>query len=138
MDFFEADINYLAVLLGAIAAQPIGFLWYSPALFGGRWMELRGYTQEDVQDGGSIPYVVGVVAALAVAYGLARLADMTGAFDVGECIALAAFCWVSFTAIAVATQVAFSRTQSVELFAIEAGYWLASFLTIGVIVGAFQ
>jgi hypothetical protein len=63
---------------------------------------------------------------------------MSGAIDVGECIALAAFCWASFTAIAVATQIAFSTRQSVALFAIESGYWLASFLAIGAIVGAFQ
>ena len=138
MDFFEADINYLAVVLGAIVAQPIGFVWYSPALFAGRWMELRGYTREDVQGGGSTPYVVGFVAALVASYGLARLADMTGALDVGESIALAAFCWASFTAIAVATQIAFSQNQSVALFAIESGYWLASLLAIGAIVGAFQ
>ena len=135
---FEADINYLAVILGGIAAQPIGALWYSPALFGSRWMGLRGYTQEDVSGGGSLPYVVGFVAAWVVAYGLSRLADMTGADSVGNCIALAAFVWISFTAIAVATQVAFSRTQSVTLFAIEGGYWLASFLAIGLVVGLFQ
>jgi hypothetical protein len=38
----------------------------------------------------------------------------------------------------VATQIAFSKSQSVALFAIEGGYWLVSFLAIGAIVGAFQ
>jgi hypothetical protein len=63
---------------------------------------------------------------------------MAGAGDVGECIALAAFCWVSFAAAVQATQIAFSTTRSVALFAIEGGYWLVSFVAIGAIVGAFQ
>jgi hypothetical protein len=134
---FDADINYLAVLLGGIAAQPLGALWYGP-LFSERWMALRGYTREELQGDGTVGYVVAFLAALVVAYGLARLADMVDADSVGDCIALGAFAWAVFTAPVQATQIAFSRTQSVALFAIEGGYWLASFVAIGAIVGAFQ
>ncbi len=135
---FEADINYLAVLLGGIAAQPLGALWYAPGVFGSRWMALRGLTPEDVQGDGRVGYVVGLLASLVVAYGLARLADMVDADSVGDCIALAAFVWVSFAATVQATQIAFSKTRSLALFGIEGGYQLASFLLIGAIVGAFQ
>ncbi|HLD39833.1 MAG TPA: DUF1761 family protein, partial [Candidatus Nanoarchaeia archaeon] len=33
--------NYLAVLVAAIAAYVVGFLWYGP-VFGKKWMALMG------------------------------------------------------------------------------------------------
>jgi uncharacterized protein DUF1761 len=134
---FDADINYLAVILGAIAAQPLGVLWYS-RLFGTRWMELRGYTEADVAEGGRFPYVIGFLAPLVVAYTLARLVDMVGADSVGECVAIAAFVWAGFAATVQATQIAFSPRGSLGLFGIEGGFQLTSFVIIGVIVGLFQ
>ena len=38
----EIEINYLAVILATIAAVVVGFVWYSPALFGNQWAKLRG------------------------------------------------------------------------------------------------
>ena len=34
------DINYLAVLIAALASYVLGALWYSPVLFGKLWMKL--------------------------------------------------------------------------------------------------
>ena len=135
---FDADINYLAVILGGVAAQPLGALWYSRAAFGPTWMRLRRYSEADVQGGGRVGYAVAFLASLLVAYTLARLVDMVGADSVGDCIAVAAFVWAGFAAAVQATQIAFSTTRSPTLFAIEGGYQLASFVVIGAIVGAFQ
>ena len=141
MDLFEADVNYLAVALAAIAAQPLGFLWYSQ-LFGKQWMRLRGYTLEDVQGDASpaIVYAVPLVTGLVIAYGFARLCDMVGADSVGDCIAIAAFAWLSFAATVQAMQINFSphATNKVALFGVEGGFQLASFVLIGAIIGAFQ
>jgi len=82
----------------------------------------------------------GLIAALVIAYGFARLADMVGADSVGDCIALAVFAWVSFTATVQAMQINFSPgvTNKASLFAIEGGFHLVSFAVIGAIIGAFQ
>jgi Protein of unknown function (DUF1761) len=140
MDLFEADVNYLAVVLAGLAAQPLGFLWYSQ-LFGRQWMAARGYSEQDVQaDARPAVYLVPLVAALVIAYGFARLCDMVGADSVGDCIAVAAFVWISFTATVQAMQINFSPTASdkVAVFGIEGGFQLASFVLIGAIIGAFQ
>ncbi len=42
-------VNYLAILVVAIIAWIIGMLWYSPALFGTRWMKLTGISQSDMK-----------------------------------------------------------------------------------------
>lgn len=135
--FFEADVNYLAVVLGAIAAQPLGALWYGP-LFGERWMELRGYTKEDIEDGGGIAYFIGFAGHLVMAYAIARLADMTGAANVGESMLLAGFIAASFVVTVLATQIAFSPRRSHALLGIEGGYQFTAIVVIGAIVGAFQ
>lgn len=46
MDNAMAQINYLAVVAAAVSAFLIGGLWYSPVLFGKRWMQLTGITAE--------------------------------------------------------------------------------------------
>jgi hypothetical protein len=48
MDNAMAQINYLAVVAAAVSAFIVGGLWYSPVLFGKRWMQLTGMTEERV------------------------------------------------------------------------------------------
>ena len=42
------DVNYWAVLAGAIASMVIGALWYGP-LFGKQWMALSGFSREQLE-----------------------------------------------------------------------------------------
>ena len=41
------DINWIAVLIGAVVNMMIGAMWYGP-LFGERWMEENGFTMEKI------------------------------------------------------------------------------------------
>ncbi len=137
---FEADVNYLAVLIGGIAAQPLGFLWYGP-LFSKSWMEARGYTDADFEgsEDSPVPYVFALALALVIAYTLARLADMTGADSVGDCVALAAFVWAGLAGSVQAVQIVFNQMHSkLGTFLIEGGYQLTSFLIMGLAIGCFQ
>jgi len=137
---FEADVNYLAVLIGGLAAQPLGFLWYGP-LFSKAWMQARGYSEAELAEDGQspAPYVLALALALVIAYTLARLADMTGADSVGDCLALAAFCWAGLAGSVQAVQIVFNRVDSkLGTFLIEGGYQLTSFLIMGLVIGCFQ
>lgn len=42
------DFNWLGAIAGAIAAMVIGFVWYSPAVFGTAWMNALGKRMEDL------------------------------------------------------------------------------------------
>src|SRR3989344_6289732 len=98
---FGTNINYLAVLVAAIAAIVIGSLWYSPILFGNIWMKLSGITKEkmekDKKKGGMTKlYVVQIVASLVMACVLANLIALLGLTGVVGGIQIAFLVWVGF------------------------------------------
>jgi hypothetical protein len=45
------SINYLAVLVSAVAVFALGSLWYTPILFGNIWLKEVGMTEEDAAKG---------------------------------------------------------------------------------------
>ncbi|WP_260482692.1 DUF1761 domain-containing protein [Sphingomicrobium flavum] len=44
------EINWIAVLVASVSAFILGGIWYGP-LFGKKWMELVGMTEEKIKDG---------------------------------------------------------------------------------------
>ena len=52
-------INWLAVIVAAIASFVLGSAWYSPALFGNAWMKASGMTEEKGKQA-NMPVVFGV------------------------------------------------------------------------------
>ena len=47
MDF--SSINYLAVVTAAISTFVLGGLWYSPLLFGNKWLRANNFSESDLQ-----------------------------------------------------------------------------------------
>jgi len=39
MNEIAANVNWVAVVVGAVLAYALGYLWYSPKLFGKKWAE---------------------------------------------------------------------------------------------------
>ncbi|AWK04499.1 DUF1761 domain-containing protein [Flavobacterium crocinum] len=44
-------INFVALLISAIVTLVIGFIWYSPKVFGTIWMKENNLTQEELRKG---------------------------------------------------------------------------------------
>ena len=44
-----ANVNWLAVIVGAIVAYLLGMLWYSPKLFGTTWAAGVGVSFDDAE-----------------------------------------------------------------------------------------
>jgi len=97
------EINHLAVVLAVVAAMIVGFIFYMPAVFGRRWMNMVGHTEESVQGGGPpllSPLVI--AAGFITAYTLAGVAFLShefygGSFFVSAFIS-AWILWLGFTA----------------------------------------
>ena len=44
-------LNPLALIVSAVSALIIGFIWYNPKVFGNAWMKASGITEEQIQGG---------------------------------------------------------------------------------------
>ena len=77
LDF--GSINWIAVVVGVIVSNVLGFLWYGP-LFGERWMRMIGKTRDEI-DANPTMYLVTVVSS---ALTMIVLALMVDAFEAGD------------------------------------------------------
>ena len=65
------DINWIAVLVAALAAFVLGGLWYGP-LFGKKWMTLNKISPEDIaQSNMAVTYGLAFVLSFIAAIGMA-------------------------------------------------------------------
>jgi hypothetical protein len=102
-------VNYLAVVVAAVVAMVIGFAWYSPAVFGKRWMAYLGTTQAELGNPGGMGLAVGIVASLANAWVLAVLTMNLGGTTIVDAITLGVLCWLGFMATITAAQISFEK-----------------------------
>jgi hypothetical protein len=75
MQFF-AQVNWIAIVLGAVFSMLLGFLWYGP-LFGRLWLRSIGKKEEELS-GNPGMYVFAFLGALVSAYVLAVLIGALG------------------------------------------------------------
>jgi len=98
-------VNYLAVIVAAIAAVVIGIVYYGLAGLGDRLARLMGSTP--VGRPGPAQLVIGVVVALVNAWVLALLSLNLGAASITDGIMLGVVAWLGFMATLSGAQVAF-------------------------------
>src|SRR5438128_10661363 len=68
-------VNYVAVLVAAVAVFVLGWLWYSPLLFFKPWMRLRGMDPVAAMAGAKMPagkLLIELLRCLVLAYVIAR------------------------------------------------------------------
>lgn len=73
-----ASINWLAVVVGVIASNALGFLWYGP-LFGDRWLRMIGKTRDEIEGMRPTQFVATIVTSLITMIVLAVVVDSFGA-----------------------------------------------------------
>jgi hypothetical protein len=89
------DLNWLAILVAAIAFFAVGAVWYQPKVMGSRWMKAA---QVDPSDASPNPWIfVGtLVAYFLMAMVLAVIAQGIGASSFGDGLALGLLTGVVF------------------------------------------
>jgi len=133
-----AGMNYLAIVIAAVAAWLAGAGWYMA--LGKTWTAALGTTPEKMTPAGQrpgafLPYVYAFIAELLMAWILAGLLGHIGALTVRGGIISAAFCWLGFVITAMVVNNSFAM-RSWRLTLIDGGYWLLALLLIGAIIGA--
>ena len=135
------ELNYLAVLVTAIAIFVLGGLWYSPALFAKRWIALQGRSQEEMTAANHLPMAVMLLISffcgLLVALALAVLLHHYSHMDAAKGAMIGALCWLGFQAsTSYATSLFSSRPT--RLWFIDSGYNLVSAIMAGLILGGWR
>ena len=134
-----AGINFLAVLVAAIASMVLGFLWYSPMLFARHWMRLMGIDPDDkaklaeMQKGAGKVYGMAFVASVVSAIVLAKIIAITTVITILYGMKVGFAMWLGFVATVQLTGALFGK-QPTKLFLINTGYQLVCYLAMGAIL----
>ncbi len=133
-----SSINVWAVLVAALSAFIVGWLWYGP-LFGKQWMKLNGFTEEMLREGGGmsmplimiINYIATALAAFAIAMFIGSEADMHFGIFAGFMIALF---WIGTSRL---NDVLYER-KPFKLYLINVGYYLVIYIIMGAVLGVWH
>ncbi len=134
LDF--SQINIWAVLVAVVVTMVLGFLWYSPVLFGNAWVKQRGLKIEDMSGGGSAIYILTAVTALISVLVIAFLAAMMDEVTIGSGAVIGLL-----VGIAVSAKIGMNylfENGKLGLYLITIGYHLVAFLLAGLIIGAWN
>jgi hypothetical protein len=134
-DLFS-KLNYGAIFVSAIAAFVVGGAWYSPALFGRAWQRETGLT--DAQLAGrnlglvfGLSFVLSLVASFVFAMFLGPAPALGFAVMAGVCAGAG---WV---ATSFGINYLF-ESKSALLFWINAGYHVAQYTIMGLVLGLWH
>jgi uncharacterized protein DUF1761 len=132
-------VNYLAVLVAAVAAWVLGAAWYMT--LSRPWLAAQGLTKADMQPPASKaamygPFVLVFVAELIMAWMLAGILGHLGTLNVKDGVISGIACWFGFVLTTTATNYVFQK-RNVMLTVIDTGYWLLVLVVMGAIIGAF-
>ena len=133
-----AGMNYLAVLLAAIAAFIFGGAWYG--VLGKAWLNALDKPEAAVRSGPPMAarLAVAMAALLVMAY---MVAGIMGHLGMGQVtlrngVIAGLFLWVGFVITTLVVNYVF-QNQKPMLTVIDGGHWLGVLLIEGAVIGAF-
>ena len=129
------SINYLAVLVAAIANMVIGAVWFMPAVFGSQWMRYTGLTSEAIENTPHmwVSYLGSFVGSVLVAYAVARIAAYAAAESVIDAAVLMLLIWVGLVLVPLSDEALWER-RPVGLFVLAGARWFVALAVISAIV----
>ena len=128
------DINIWAAIVAAVSSFMLGGLWYSPVLFGNKWIIEAEFDQEKVGHPAKV-FGLSFVFALVAAFGFAIVIGPKP--DLLTAMHHAILIGVAFVATSFGINYQFSN-KSFSLFFIDAGYHLCQFIVFAIVLGLWH
>lgn len=132
----EVSINYIAVLVAAVATMVIGSVYYAPPVLGRAWMKLVGKNADDVRKGMWMSMFWMFVAALVESFILAHFVGYTNAGTWMDGAVTGFWLWIGFVVTTMFADYNYAG-KSKKLYLIQIGYHLISLLVMGGILAVW-
>ncbi|MFD2724754.1 DUF1761 domain-containing protein [Hyunsoonleella rubra] len=159
------EINFLAILVAAISALVVGFIWYNPKVFGTAWMKAAEMSEEKMK-GANMGKIFAMAFVFAILLAMSMLSltvhqigamgmvggDVEGALpsfnafmaDYGAAHrtfghgALHGFFAGIFIALPILGTNALFERKSAKYIFINSGYWMVTLAVMGAIICGWQ
>ena len=135
------NVNYLAVLVAAVASFVLGWIWHSPFLFGKMWMKLSSMDKKKVDEhkksgkmGPSLFFQF--VATVLMAYVLRYFIGYAQASTAIDGAIVGIWLWLGFVATTMIGMVLWEG-KPFKLFLINSGHVLAGLIVMGAILAVW-
>ena len=135
-----AGINYLAILIAAVAGFAFGAAYYMT--LSKPWLAASGKTKEELAAAGRgspVPFIVSIIALAIMAWTLAGIVGHLGTGQVTpkNGIISALFVWLGFVITTQSVNYAFGQRKPM-LTVIDGIHWLGVLVIQGAIIGAMS
>jgi hypothetical protein len=127
------DINLVRIVVAASANLLIGAVWYSPAVFGKKWMKLTGRKQSDIQKDATTSYLGNTVGAFITAFVLAYFVAFSEATTLADGALLGILAWLGFVVTSSLAKL-LMQGGSKDLYVLDNGYHFLAYLVMGAIL----
>ena len=129
MQELTMGVSWTGVIVGAIAAFFVGWLWYSPVLFGKKWAEGLGLSLGTASD---MPF-----AAMGAQFlGLFLMSWFVGVTAVNNALLTVILATLAFTVLAYSGGM-FAK-QNTYVRNVNGGYWIAALVVMIICQGVFR
>lgn len=80
------EINFLAIIVAAVSALVVGFIWYNPKVFGTAWMQAADMTEEKMKGANMAKiFILAFIFAILLAMSLISITiHQMGAFSLAQ------------------------------------------------------
>ncbi len=137
--FYGTEV--VGIFLTAVLFMLIGMMWYSPSLFGKKWMALVGMTPElsaEAKVKARTSYAFMTLSAVIMAYVLALFIKNMFISSMGLAISVGVFAWIGFIATSMSGEYLFnSKPKPWALYVINSTYYLTNLIVGSVILFIF-
>lgn len=133
---FLTSINYLAVLVAAVAYWILGALWYSPVLFAKPWQKYVQITEEDKKNM-VMPMVLSFIGFFIICLGMAIFTTYMLPADMVRGLKIAILAGIVFMFVPKWINSLYGKTPA-TLLLIDAGYHFVGFIIAALIITAWN
>lgn len=128
-------INWFAVIIASVSSFILGWLWYSPLLFGKAWQEDNQLTKEKLMASNFVKvFGLSFIMTFVYAFMLAKTILRTDLSGMADGLKFGLLVGAFFSAMSLGISYQFSH-RTTRLYFIDAGFMIVSSTIMGAIIG---